>query len=627
MTPRARVVGRKRWSLAIVALGVLLPVPIAAQVRDTGGRTRPAASTASISGVVVGDTPDSRLRRAVVTLVGSGTPSTRSVVTDDDGRFAFLGLPEGRYTVVATKAAYLPSAYGATRPGRPGIAIQLGRDRQVSLSIHLTRGAVLEGTLRDETGAPLSNMSIYALDAADPGSISPFGSNSQHTATTDDRGVYRFFGLPSGRYVLAATMTVVGDGAMGRRTDAEMDALLSALTTTAPGASPDAHAGVAPPITVGYAPTYFPGTVALDDATTIALGPGDERLGLDFVVSAVRTGTIDGTLVVPGGYSPERVKLSLVIDGPRMFAPSSHPVLVQPPASDGRFRYASVPPGHYEILARVDGPDAAAATSTGAGAGSARAPAGRTLFGAADVTTSGETLSGVAITLRPGVSVTGRVTFDSSSAARPADLSQITIRLSTPDGGSYMSSYGDGTVVGTVLFGSGSTNVRADGTFALSTVAPRTYGLQVTQLDEIAKAWWLRSAMFEGRDVLDEPLVVDVNDITGVELTFTDRRNVLSGSLQTAAGRPAPDYFIVVVPADRRPWRQGSRRFAFTRPASDGRFRIQDLPAGQYFLAALTDFESSDFANDDFIAQFATQSLTVTIRDGEETTQAIQIAR
>jgi hypothetical protein len=51
------------------------------------------------------------------------------------------------------------------------------------------------------------------------------------------------------------------------------------------------------------------------------------------------------------------------------------------------------------------------------------------------------------------------------------------------------------------------------------------------------------------------------------------------------------------------------------------------LPAGQYFLAALTDFESSDFANEDFVAQFATQSVTVTIRDGEETTQAIQIAR
>jgi hypothetical protein len=470
-------------------------------------------------------------------------------------------------------------------------------------------------------------MSVYALDAADPGGVGMFESSGQHMVVTDDRGVYRFFGLAPGRYVLAATMTVIGDGAMGRRTDAEMDALLSALAATPPGAPLDGRAGVAPPITVGYAPTYFPGTAVLDDATNIAIGPGDERLGLDFVVGAVRTGTIDGTLVAPDGYSAERVKLSLVIDGPRMFAPSSHPVLVQPPMHDGRFRYASVPPGHYRILARIDAPDTGQAIATGPGTGSSRAQTGHTLFGAADVTTSGDTSSSVAIALRPGITITGRVRFDSASGARPADPSQVAIRLSTPNGPAYMSSYGDGTVVGTALFGSGSANVRDDGTFALSTVAPRTYALQVTPPGDIAKTWWLRSAMFEGRDLLDEPLTVDTRDIAGVELTFTDRRNVLSGSLATAAGLPAPEYFIVVVPGDRRPWHEGSRRFAFTRPASDGRFRIQDLPAGQYFLAALTDFEPGDFANDDFVAQFATQSVTVTIRDGEETTQAIQLAR
>jgi hypothetical protein len=290
-------------------------------------------------------------------------------------------------------------------------------------------------------------------------------------------------------------------------------------------------------------------------------------------------------------------------------------VLVQPPASDGRFRYASVPPGHYRILARIDAPAAISAL------------AGRTLFAAADVITNGDASNGVAITLRPGVTVTGRVRLESASTVHPPGVSQLAIKLSMHDGAGYMSSYGDGTVIGTALFSPRPAVVRADGTFAFSTVAPWTYDVQVTLPDDVAKTWWLRSAMLEGRDLLDEPLTVDVNDITDVELTFTDRRNVLSGSLATASGVPAPEYFIVVVPADRRPWHDGSRRFAFTRPASDGRFRIQDLPAGQYFLAALTDFESSDFANEDFVAQFATQSVTVTIRDGEETTQAIQIAR
>ena len=131
--------------------------------------------------------------------------------------------------------------------------------------------------------------------------------------------------------------------------------------------------------------------------------------------------------------------------------------------------------------------------------------------------------------------------------------------------------------------------------------------------------------MLDGRDLLDEPLIVGTESPDRIEVTFTDRRNLLSGSLETAGAAPAPDYFIVVIPADRRAWQTGSRRFAFTRPASDGAFALRNLPAGDYLLAALTDFEPADFGDDRFIAQLVSMALPITIRDGEQTVQAIRL--
>ena len=56
-------------------------------------------STASLSGAVVStDASPQPVRQAVVTIAGGGLAQSRSVVTDDGGRFAFENLPAGRFT-------------------------------------------------------------------------------------------------------------------------------------------------------------------------------------------------------------------------------------------------------------------------------------------------------------------------------------------------------------------------------------------------------------------------------------------------------------------------------------------------------------------------------------------------
>src|SRR4051812_46182760 len=76
----------------------------------------PRTGHAAISGRVVSAGNDPvPIRRATVTVTDRlGLASPRAAVTGDDGAFVIDGLPAGQYWIVAAKAAYLPSAFGAS---------------------------------------------------------------------------------------------------------------------------------------------------------------------------------------------------------------------------------------------------------------------------------------------------------------------------------------------------------------------------------------------------------------------------------------------------------------------------------------------------------------------------------
>ena len=121
--------------LAIVLACVATATVLAQQPqRDRGSVAPNQTGTAVVAGVVVEADPQAQpVRRAIVTLSGTELPRGRTAITDDTGRFAFDALPAGRFTVSVTKAAYLAGAYGATRPGRPGIP---GRYPRFSMGVY-----------------------------------------------------------------------------------------------------------------------------------------------------------------------------------------------------------------------------------------------------------------------------------------------------------------------------------------------------------------------------------------------------------------------------------------------------------------------------------------------------------
>jgi hypothetical protein len=250
------------------------------------------------------------------------------------------------------------------------------------------------------------------------------------------------------------------------------------------------------------------------------------------------------------------------------------------------------------------------------------------LWARVPLTVNGEDISGVALALQPAPRISGRITFDAVAGKPPGKLdgrveltplSQQDLAVARPSGG------------GVGVVGPGIPTVSApvdeDGTFTFRGVLPGTYVASATV--PAARSWWLRSATMDGRDLLDTPLTIagGESNMSDFVLTFTDRHTDVSGRLQTPAGKPAPDYYVVVFTTDRTMWRSDGRRLAFARPGSDGTFVIRDLPPGDYYLAALTDLDPRDWKRADLLDQVVPASLRIAIAEGGHVVRNLQIAK
>ncbi len=561
-----------------------------------------AAAAAALSGTVVTDDSFAApVRRAIVTISGSGLTASRSVITDDDGRFAFDGLPAGRFTLSAARPAFMTSVYGARRPGGTGKPIVVAAGEQVTdVTIRLARGAVLTGIVTDGSGNPAPGASVAALSTAMQMTIA--GS-----AESDDRGIYRIFGLRPGAYLVATSSRVVGRGDIDVPSAAAVDAVLSALKARrdTPGVAAGGTADPAGPRRAfGWSPVFYPGTPSVSDAVALTLGAGEERSGVDLQLSYVPTVSVSGVVLQPDGRPAAGAFMSLSQDLPRLpmtFGVGSNALESESTARDGRFRYDNVPPGRYRLTA-----------GSGVASGAPMLPSAvrnsPLLVAETEVTVSGQEISGVILTLGPGLLIEGRIVFEGSEL--PADLTKFRIAAHVyPPGRTERSKI---------------TAVKADGTFAIAGLAPGRYTLTTTVPGSLGTTWWPRSAIAGGRDVFDVPLELTGAGVRDVVVVFTARHALVSGSVADAGGGAA-DTFVVMFPADRAEWRSGSRRARFTRTGEDGRFAIRDLPSGDYLVATADDVEAADLDRPELFERLARTAVRLSLADGEQKTQDLRV--
>jgi uncharacterized protein (DUF2141 family) len=314
--------------------------------------------------------------------------------------------------------------------------------------------------------------------------------------------------------------------------------------------------------------------------------------------------------------------------------------------ADGTFKFVGVQPGTYEAVAR--GSDQAGAGRRGGGAGTSETvidngniivfngPAQTaTMWASQPLTVAGQDIPSLTLTLERGTTVSGRITFAGTSLQTPQDLSRTRVTLQAAAGNTRMA-------------GANTTTADASGVFHVPNVAPGRYrvnvvlaaagpgraggggrGIGAGAVPGVAvpvTGWFLRSAMSGDVDAVDHPIDVSPGaSLPDLVVTFTDHLGEISGTVKKA-GLPVTTYRVVVFSADKSVWGSNSRRMrAPVQTERDGTFKVDNLPAGNYFLSLVTDMDQDDLTNLAFLDDLAKSAIPISLGEGEKKVQDINI--
>src|SRR5215470_4631914 len=122
--------------------------------------------------------------------------------TADDGSFSVEGLAPGAYTISVSTEGYIVDSGLLNEDGKP-IFYRPG-DTAI---IRMIKGGVITGKVTDAQGQPLIQAPVTAVRLRDErgraaGAVSRI-SRGMGSSQTDDRGIYRLYGLQPGAYVVS----------------------------------------------------------------------------------------------------------------------------------------------------------------------------------------------------------------------------------------------------------------------------------------------------------------------------------------------------------------------------------------------------------------------------------------
>ena len=618
------------FAAALLAVGFGWIHGAAQRGQPPPGQAPAATGTGFIAGQVTESPSGRSVPGAVVSLTGGqtfadgriGSPP-RSVVVDSQGRFFFADLAAGFYRFAVNKPGYAI--------GNPASQARLTytlaeSERVTDFHIHLVKLATLTGALRDETGDPVVGTDVIVIRRS--------VLNGRPTLTpaargrSDDRGMYHATGLLPGDYYVCACGRdpIPFDGTLLTTLAADPMSLMGvaarALQSGADAASLDSTLRTFPP-------TFYPGGTSIARAMRVAIAPGEDRSGIDISVASTRATRVSG--IVTGATTPVTASaIRLEPAGETEDASALallQPVLVQP---DGRFDFASVPPGSYVLRVRqtvVPGagpgvPSGAALAFIGSrgadlGSGGRRGvgpgglqPDEPPLWAAEPITVGEDGVSGLSIALRRNPTVSGRIDFV-GGARPPAQAVARGAVILTP-----MQIYPGSGAQGA------AGRLTAEGTFEARGFLPGRYILDMT----VFPGWsGPKSTFLAGRDVTDLPIVVEATDLSGLVITLGDTpMATLSGALN---GDLHEDLSVFVFPTDRRYWADPAaayRRMKMAPIVRNGTFKITGLPAGEYFVAVAPDEAAVDWLQESRLDALARAAQRVQVADGEQKTIGVR---
>lgn len=491
------------------------------------GQAPAKETTASVPGrVTIGGKPAAGVR--VVASFNASFFDNKTVAkttTDEDGNYKLTGLAAGKFNIFPLANAYVIVSSGAAKGTKQSVNVAEG-EAITKIDFPLARGGVITGRITDSEGHPLigEQLSVVIKDSAkiDPGPQMMMLGTGRNL--TDDRGVYRVYGLAPGTYTVSVGQSSAAGGAVS----------IMGMSGSR------------------YLKTYFPGVTDEGRATAIDIKEGSEIKDINISVSKPDAGhSVSGRVVDAESGQPVPnavIGHSAVTDANQQagmnFTGNQSDV-------NGKFKLEGLRPGRYVVFTINNGVSKSSTYSEPAA------------FEIADAD-----VSGIEIKVRRGATINGIAVIESNSdPAVVAQLQTFQVYAFVEQKESSAPSYSTSAIA-------------ADGSFNFTGLAPGRAYMGIQGFPAPPKGFTLVRTEYEG---VPQPEGIELSagaQLSGVRLVFAYGSGVVRGTVTITNG-PLPDGTTLVMMLRSV---SGQPRQFHRQSELDARlqFVIENVPPGDY---------------------------------------------
>jgi protocatechuate 3,4-dioxygenase beta subunit len=465
----------------------------------------------------------------VVVVAGPGEfgPDRREVAratTDYEGNYRLMGLPAGRYSI----SPVAPTMIGPSDNmyGGMGRSVIISEGEMIEkIDFTLTRGGVITGRVTDADGKPVIEERMQLTPADNPNRQRFTGYSNPFMYQTDDRGVYRIYGVPPGRYTLSA------------------------------GISPqDGMVRVGMVSRNYYQRTFYPGETDSQKAGIIEVSEGGEAKDIDiklgqrsqaFTVSGKVTDATTGQPVtnVPVGYGSYNQAQKRM--GGYGFGQSRTD-------ARGQFTLEGIVPGSFAAFVWTEA------------TGSADSYSEPVIFTVTDAD-----VGGLEIKLRRGATISGIAQIEGASDKRVlARLSQLTLGVSV-----------ESKLPG-ALDNNRPMTINPDGSFRLTGLQPGRASIYIPSYSSPKDIKLVRVE----RDGVAQTNGIEITpgaEITNIRIVLEYGNGSIRGEVRAENGA-LPEGSRLFVMLQKPGEDENARPVAYTQPDTRGRFILEGLATGDY---------------------------------------------